>query len=102
MAPLVDDSQIKGASLHSPLPLSLHLYVWPYLILWPIFLAIYLSPDRYDAHIGGQEWTFVFVGAILSAQVLTWLTTKWSVNLRTLFTATTAKDVRTATMIKVH
>jgi cation-transporting ATPase 13A1 len=102
MTTLIDDSQIKGATIHSPLPLPLHLYVWPYLILWPIFLAVYLSPDRYDAHIGGQEWTFVFAGTILSAQVLTWLTTKWSVNLRTLFTATTAKDVRTATMIKVQ
>jgi manganese-transporting P-type ATPase len=102
MASLIDDPQIKSATIHSPLPLSLHLYVWPYLIVWPIFLAVYLSPDRYDAHIGGSEWTFVFAGTILSAQILTWLTTKWSVNLRTLFTATTAKDIRTATMIKVH
>jgi manganese-transporting P-type ATPase len=99
---LVDDSQIKGATLHSPLPLSLHFYVWPYLILWPIFLAFYLSPERYDTHIGGSEWTFVFVGSILSAQILTWLTTKWSVDLKTLFTSVSAKDVRTATMIKVE
>jgi manganese-transporting P-type ATPase len=102
MSPLVDDAQIKDASLHSPLPLGLHLYVWPYLILWPIFLAFYLSPERYDAHIGGSEWTFVFVGSILSAQILTWLTTKWSVNLLTKFTATSAKDVRTAALIKVQ
>jgi cation-transporting ATPase 13A1 len=102
MAPLVQDAQIKSATLHTPLPLALHTYIWPYLILWPIFAAVYLSPDRYDAHIGGSEWTFVFVGSILSAQILTWLTTKWSVNMRTTFTATSAKDVRTATLIKLN
>jgi cation-transporting ATPase 13A1 len=99
---LVDDPQIQGATLHRPLPLSLHAYVWPYVILWPVFLAFYLSPERYDAHIGGQEWTFVFSGTILSAQILTWLTTKWSVDMLTLFTTTKAKDVRTASLIKVQ
>ncbi|KAF2668470.1 cation pump, Ca2+ pump [Microthyrium microscopicum] len=101
MAPLVSDAQIKGASLHTPLPSALHTYLWPFLILWPAFFSFYLSEERYDTHIGGQEWTFVFSGTIFTAQALLWLMTKWSVNMRTLFTATSAKDVRTATLIKV-
>jgi cation-transporting ATPase 13A1 len=99
--PLVDDPQIKSASLHSPLPLTLHLYVWPYLILWPAFFAVYLSPDRYDSYIAGQEWTFVFSGTILTAQILTWLTTKWSVHVASSITTSSQKDVRSATLIKV-
>jgi manganese-transporting P-type ATPase len=101
MAPLVDDPQIKAASLHSPLPLTLHLYVWPFLILWPLFFGIYLSPDRYDTYIGGSEWTFVASGSILSAQALIWLTTKWSVDVATAITTYSEKNVRNAKLIKV-
>src|ERR1051325_6255102 len=61
MAPLVDNPQIKQASLHNPLPLQLHTYVWPFLILWPAFSAIYLSPTRYETYIQSSEWTFVWM-----------------------------------------
>lgn len=101
MPPLIDNPQIASATLHNPLPRNLHAYVWPFMIVWPIFLAFYLSPERYDKYIGGQEWTFVWVGSILSAQALVWLCTKWNVNLKAAFTAVKAKDVRTATLIKV-
>lgn len=99
--PLVDNPQIASATLHNPLPRNLHAYIWPFMIVWPIFLAVYLSQERYDKYIGGQEWTFVWVGSILSAQALVWLCTKWDVNLKAAFTAVKAKDVRTATLIKV-
>ncbi|KAF1992171.1 cation transporting ATPase [Aulographum hederae CBS 113979] len=101
MPPLVDNSQIKAATLHNPLPLSLHAYVWPYLLVWPVFFAVYLSPERYEKHLQSQEWTFVWSGAIITLQSLTWLTTKWNVDIRSLFTTTKAKHVRTATLIKV-
>ncbi|KAF2842619.1 P-type ATPase [Patellaria atrata CBS 101060] len=101
MAPLVDNPQIKSSSLHNPLPVSLHLYVWPFLVIWPAFFAFYLSPERYDKHIGGQEWTFVFSGTIITLQSLAWLSTKWNVNLKALFTSTSARDVRNARLIKV-
>ncbi|OCK84310.1 hypothetical protein K432DRAFT_422697 [Lepidopterella palustris CBS 459.81] len=101
MEPLVANSQIKGSSLHNPLPLSLHTYVWPFLIVWPIFFAVYLSPERYEKHLQSQEWTFVWSGGIFSIQALIWLTTHWNVNLKSLFTSTNARDVRTAQLIKV-
>ncbi|KAL8950631.1 MAG: hypothetical protein Q9222_003340 [Ikaeria aurantiellina] len=98
---LVDNPQIASATLHNPLPLYLHTYIWPFLFTWPTFLAFYLSEDRYAKYINGSEWTFVWAGSIVSAQSLLWLTTKWNVNINSLFTSTTASDVSSAKQIKV-
>lgn len=98
---LVDNPQIASATLHNPLPLTLHTYIWPFLIVWPTFLAFYLSPDRYNKHIGSEEWTFVSVGSIITIQALLWLCTHWNVGLKSLFTSTKASEVRTAKLIKV-
>ncbi|KAK4632280.1 Endoplasmic reticulum transmembrane helix translocase [Fulvia fulva] len=100
-APLVDRPEIKSASLHNPTPLLLHTYIWPFLILWPAFFSFYLSQESYDKYINGQEWTFVFSGSIVTLQSLLWLMTFWNVNIRALFTATRAKDVQNAGLIKV-
>jgi cation-transporting ATPase 13A1 len=102
MAPLVDTPQIKQSSLHNPLPLQLHTYVWPFLILWPAFSAIYLSPTRYETYIQSSEWTFVWMASIFTFQALFWLMTKWNVNLKSAFTTTPAADVRSAKLIKVQ
>lgn len=102
MAPLVDDPKIQQASLHNPLPLQLHTYIWPFLIIWPAWSAIYLSPARYEKYIQSSEWTFVWVAAITTFQSLFWLMTHWNVNLKSAFTATAARDVRSAQLIKVH
>ncbi|KAL3496791.1 hypothetical protein BJX62DRAFT_192959 [Aspergillus germanicus] len=101
MARLVEDPQIKYASLHNPIPTQLHVYVWPFLIIWPTFFAFYLSPERYDTYIQGQEWTFVWSGSIITLQSLLWLMTKWSINVRTLFTTTSARSPDSAQLIKV-
>ncbi|KAJ5094361.1 hypothetical protein N7456_010222 [Penicillium angulare] len=100
-AKLADDPQIQHASLHNPLPLQLHTYIWPFLVIWPAFFAFYLSEERYDTYIQGQEWTFVFAGSIITAQSLLWLMTKWNINIRTLFTSTRASSIDTARQIKV-
>ncbi|KJK66333.1 P-type ATPase of unknown pump specificity type V [Aspergillus parasiticus SU-1] len=101
MAKLVDDPQIKYASFHNPLPVQLHTYVWPFLIVWPAFFSVYLSPERYDTYIQGQEWTFVWLASIITAQSLLWLMTKWNINIQTLFTATSTKSIDSAQLIKV-
>ncbi|KIW41344.1 uncharacterized protein PV06_06911 [Exophiala oligosperma] len=100
-AKLVDNDQIQSASLHNPLPVYLKAYVWPFTILWPIFLAFYLSEDLYDEYIDGQEWTFVWIATVTTLQSLTWLSTKWNVNLDTTFTTTKATKVENAQLIKV-
>lgn len=101
MAPLVDNPQIAAATLHNPLPLYLHAYIWPFAIVWPIFLRYYLTPDLYEKHIQSSEWTFVWCGTIITAQSLVWLSTNWNVNLKSLFTSTAAKTVKDAKLIKV-
>ncbi|TEA16699.1 Manganese-transporting ATPase 1 [Colletotrichum sidae] len=101
MAPLVDNSQIKLAELWKPLPTYFHAYVWPFAIAWPIFLRYYLSPNLYDKYIASEEWTFVWIGTILTFQSLFWLSTHWSVNLQALFTATRAKSINDAELIKI-
>ena len=102
MAPsLVDNPQIKYAELLTPKPTALHAYVWPFTILWPIFLAFYLTPDLYERYLGAQEWTFVWSGTIITLQSLVWLCTHWSVNLRAIFTASKVKSVEEAELIKV-
>ena len=100
-APLVKNPQIQSATLHNPLPLFLHTYIWPFLAIWPAFFAVYLSEERYNTYIAGSEWTFVWAGSIVTLQSLTWLTTKWNVNIDSLFTSTTTKDVQSAKLIKV-
>ena len=101
MAPLVDNPQIKHAELLRPLSFGLHAYVWPFTIIWPIFLAFYLSPELYGKYIGAEEWTTVWVGTIITLQSLTWLSTHWSVDLEGKFTASKAKDIEDAQLIKV-
>lgn len=97
----MDRAEIKSASLHNPIPLALHTYIWPFIILWPVFFSFYLSQESYDKYINGQEWTFVFAGSIFTLQSLLWLMTFWDVNIRAWFTATRAKSVRDAGLIKV-
>ncbi len=62
---------------------------------------MYLSPERYDRYIHGSEWTFVWAGSIFTIQALTWLATKWNVNIEALFTSSRAKSVDNAQLIKV-
>ena len=57
--------------------------------------------DRYEKYINGQEWTFVWVGSILTVQALVWLMTKWNVNLDAAFTTRKASSVDEAEYIKV-
>lgn len=97
----MNDPQIRSASLHNPLPLRLHAYVWPFIIAWPVFFSVYLPQDLYDTYIQGQEWTFVYSGSIITVQSLLWLMTKWSVDFAALFKATRAKTVDRAELIKV-
>jgi cation-transporting ATPase 13A1 len=82
-------------------PLYLHTYVWPFAGIWPIFLRYFYTTELYDKHIGGPEWTFVWVGSIITIQSLVWLSTNWNVNLKALFTTTKAKTVQNANLIKV-
>ncbi|KAJ5760448.1 ATPase P-type K/Mg/Cd/Cu/Zn/Na/Ca/Na/H-transporter [Penicillium odoratum] len=100
-AKLADDPQIHHASLHNPLSIQWHPYVFPFTIIWSAFFYYYLSEERYDIYIQGQEWTFVWAGSIITLQSLLWLMTKWNIDIKTLFTTTRASSIDTAKLIKV-
>lgn len=101
MAPLVDNEQIRSAELLSPLPTYLHLYVWPFAVVWPVFARYFYTPELYEKHISSSEWTFVWCASIITVQSLVWLSTHWSVTLKARFTATKAQRVEEAKLIKV-
>lgn len=100
-AKLVDDPQIQHASLRIPIPTQLHIYIMPFTLIWPIFLSVYLDPKKYEKFIQGQEWTFVYAGSIITVQALLWLMTKWSINIRALFTTSGTRKIGRAQLIKV-
>lgn len=78
----------------------LKLYVWPFLILYPIFTYAYVV--KYDTWITGQEWTFVFLGSIMTAHSLTWLGTHWNVNFKSSVESRLVKNIANADLIKVN
>lgn len=98
---LVDNPQIKFAELLRPLPFFLHTYIWPFTIVWPVFLRYYLTPDLYNVYISSSEWTFVWLATIITIQGLFWLSTHWSVNLKATFTSTKANSIEDAKTIKI-
>ncbi|KAK9475479.1 uncharacterized protein V1510DRAFT_409320 [Dipodascopsis tothii] len=96
---LVDNATVVDASLHHRLSLALRAYVWPFYVLYPTFGYYYFN--HYDEYINGSEWTFVYLGSIISLQVLLWLMTHWSVEIETLFTTRKASDPQSASLIRV-
>jgi len=83
---LVSSTLISSLSLHNPLPRWAHAYVLPFIPLYPIFGTIWSF--KYDEYIGSEEWTFVYLGTIITLNALTWLFVQWSVTFEALFTAT--------------
>lgn len=99
--PLIPHPQIASSALLNPLPIHLRTYVWPFLAAYPAFLSIYLPKDSYDKYIQSSEWTYVYLGSIVTIQALLWLSTHWSIKLRALFTSTKATRVEDAKSIQV-
>ena len=82
---LISSSLVSRISLHNRLPRWAHAYVLPFVPLYPLFAAVYFF--KYDEYIGSGEWTFVFLGSIITLNTLCWLCVHWSVTLEALFTA---------------
>lgn len=96
---MVPNPTIAEATLHNPIATALRPYVWPFVFLYPIFSYYYFL--HYDEYIGGQEWTFVFLGSIISLQLLLWLMPFWNVEIDRLFKTTVANSVETAKLIRL-
>jgi cation-transporting ATPase 13A1 len=87
---LIQSKSITSASFHNPLPLLWHGYIWPFALVYPIWLYIYLF--RFDEYLGSEEWTFVSLGSIVVIQALVFLTGQWSVSIKANFTCTKVSD----------
>ncbi|KAJ1914073.1 putative cation-transporting ATPase 1 [Tieghemiomyces parasiticus] len=96
---LVPSKSIERASLHVRLPRWQHLYAWPFLSLYPLWLAVYVS--YYDQYLGSVEYTFVSLGFLLVANFLTFLVGQWSVPIKARTTCQRTTDVNHADVILV-
>ncbi|KAG4300765.1 hypothetical protein PCK1_002842, partial [Pneumocystis canis] len=96
---LVDSSLIASSSLHKPKDTIFHLYVFPFLFLYPIW--IYLYHFKYDEYIKSKEWTFITLGTLLLVQSLLWLSKHWNIHIRTLLTTKFCHKIEHAQLIRV-
>ncbi|KAG7661463.1 SPF1 [[Candida] subhashii] len=99
MSDLVANPGIQAADLLVPKPLLFRPYVWPFTIIYPIFIQIYFQ--HYDKYIGGQEWTFVYCIAIISFNLLFWLMPHWNLDINAKFNYQKVDQIANAKYIKI-
>ncbi|KAK6454494.1 P-type ATPase [Scheffersomyces xylosifermentans] len=100
MSDIVDNPAIKRADLLVPKSLILRPYVWPFTIIYPIFLQIYFN--HYDTYIKGSEWTFVYLITIISLNLLFWLMPHWNIDVDARFNYSPVKTINEASHIKIE
>ncbi|CUM46391.1 uncharacterized protein AC631_03102 [Debaryomyces fabryi] len=99
MSELVSNPAVQSADLLVPRPMISRPYVWPFAIIYPIFLQVYTQ--HYDKYIGGSEWTFVYLIAICSLNMLFWLMPHWNIDVNGKFNYLPVKTISEATHIKI-
>ena len=93
-SPLVRDSRLL-----IPKPLFSRPYAFPFIPLYATFFHIYFQ--SYDVYIKGPEWTFVYLGTLISLNILTWLLPEWNVSIAANFKYSQVKNVQEATHILI-
>lgn len=96
---IVHNPAIQKAELLVPKPLLARLYVWPFGIIYPAFFQVYFN--HYDTYIGGSEWTFVYLMAIGSLNMLFWLMPHWNIDIDAKFNYTGVRSISEASHIKI-
>ncbi|AMD21664.1 HFL192Wp [Eremothecium sinecaudum] len=80
---LVENAIVRDAQLLTPRELLYRPYILPFIPLYGIFLHIYFND--YERFIGGSEWTFVFLCALITLNLLIALLPEWNVDLAAKF-----------------
>lgn len=93
-SPLVKDSTPLAAKMFVLRP-----YVLPFVPLYASFLHIYLT--QYDVYIKGPEWTFVYLGALISFNALMALLPEWHIDIAVWFKYTPVA-LENATHMLIH
>lgn len=96
---IVSNPAIQAAHLLVPKPLFSRVYVAPFGVIYPIFLQIYFQ--YYDQYIGGSEWTFVYLMAIVSVNLLLWLMPHWNIDIDAKFNYSGVSTIQQASHIKI-
>lgn len=99
MSDIVLNPAVQTADLLVPKSLLARVYVWPFAVIYPIFFQIYLN--HYDTYIGGSEWTFVYLMAIVSFNLLFWLMPHWNINIDGRFNYSVVLSMAEASHIKI-
>ncbi|KAI3406269.2 SPF1 [Candida oxycetoniae] len=99
MSEIVLSSSIQEAQLLVPKPFFLKPYVWPFTIIYPIFLQLYFT--QYERYFVGKEWTFVYTITIVSLNLLFWLMPHWNQNIDAKFNYSPVKKIEDASYIKI-
>ncbi|WPK23281.1 hypothetical protein PUMCH_000516 [Australozyma saopauloensis] len=96
---LVHNPAVAAADLLVPKPAFARVYVWPFGIVYSAFLHVYLN--HYDKYIGGSEWTFVYLMALCSVNMLLWLMPHWNLNIDAKFNYNVVSLMAQASHIKI-
>ncbi|KAG0664685.1 putative cation-transporting ATPase 1 [Monosporozyma unispora] len=91
---------VKASKLLTPKAFASRPYVYPFFPIYATFAHIYFT--QYDTYIKGPEWTFVYLGAIISVNMLVLLMPAWNVKINSKFNYDTVTDLYQATHILIN
>lgn len=80
MSVAIQSPDIASVRLHAPSPLWQHVYVFPFIFLYPLYFYTYYV--RYEDWIKSEEWTFVYSVALFSSHALAYLGTRWNIGFK--------------------
>lgn len=73
------DQNVQSISLHKSLPIVLHGYIWPFMVLYTIWLYLWLAVFGIDDYYEPGLIALAIIGVI---QILVCLSCYWSVHIR--------------------
>lgn len=96
----VSSPLVKSSKLLTPKAFASRPYVYPFFPIYATFAHIYFT--QYDTYIKGPEWTFVYLGAIVSVNMLVLLMPAWNVTINSKFNYDTVTDLYQASDILIN
>ncbi|KAG0664739.1 putative cation-transporting ATPase 1 [Maudiozyma exigua] len=96
----VDSPLVRNSKLLVPKSILYRPYTLPFVPLYATFFHLYFT--EYERYIGGSEWTFVFLGTIISLNILVLLIPVWNVKMAAWFNFNEAHHINAATDILIY
>lgn len=96
---IVDSETVEYSQLLAPKQNIFKPYVWPFLIIYPIYYRLY--SQYYDIYFVGREWTFIYTLSVVSIHALIWLLPRWNLDIKVKFQYDSIDSLREATHVLV-